>query len=158
MKQLLARMVVAGALVLIPVGVGVAQVKTESVRKMQQALKDKGYYKGEVDGILGPQTRAALRQYQRSEKLTASGRYTQETATHLGTADKEVGEHFEDAGSDLAQGAKGMGREVKKGEITEGAKDLGKGIGKAAKKVGAGVKDAFDGDEDRKRRGDNPKR
>jgi len=54
-----------------------------------------------------------------------------------------------------------MGKEVKKGEITEGAKDLGKGAGKfgkevgkgtgkAAKDAGKGVKDALDGDESKK--------
>jgi hypothetical protein len=33
------------------------------IRQVQQALKDKGHYKGEVDGLWGPETAAALRQF-----------------------------------------------------------------------------------------------
>jgi peptidoglycan hydrolase-like protein with peptidoglycan-binding domain len=148
--------------------------------KTQEALKEKGYYDGPVDGLIGPKTRAGLRRYQEEQGLNADGRLTRETAERLGVvsksdsaeADKSVGEHFEDAGSDvkehygkagksLGHGAKEMGKEVKKGEVTEGAKELGKGAGKfgkevgkgtgkAAKEAGKGVKDALDGDESKK--------
>ena len=33
------------------------------VKKVQETLRDKGYYTASVDGVMGPKTRAALRQY-----------------------------------------------------------------------------------------------
>jgi hypothetical protein len=44
------------------------------VADVQAALQEQGYYKGEVDGLLGPLTRQALAQYQ-----SARGLYTTET-------------------------------------------------------------------------------
>ena len=152
------------------------QVSSHTVKKVQTELKQKGYYDGEVDGVLGGQTRAGLRRYQTEKGLAGDGRLTHETAVHLGVAAKDnpsPGEHFEDAGAeikehygqggkDLGKGAKEMGKDVKEGEVIEGGKDLGKGAGKfgkevgkgtakAAKKVGKGVKDAVDGDDDKKK-------
>jgi peptidoglycan hydrolase-like protein with peptidoglycan-binding domain len=125
---------------------------SEHVRKSQEALKDKGYYHGEADGKLGPQTRAALRAYQKDHNLAANGRFTRETAEKLGVVegDPSVGDHFEDAGDALKQGGRAMKEEVKEGEITEGAKEIGKGVGKAAKRTAKGVKDVFDGDDKKK--------
>ena len=42
-----------------------AQMKT-----MQQALKDKGFDPGPIDGTMGPRTAAALRDYQKVESPT----------------------------------------------------------------------------------------
>jgi peptidoglycan hydrolase-like protein with peptidoglycan-binding domain len=151
------------------------QVSTKAVKQAQTELKHQGYYEGEVDGVLGPQTRVGLRRYQKEKGLAGDGRFTHDTAIRLGIAkdgDPSPGEHFEDAGAEIkdhygkggkamGKGAKEMGKDVKEGEVTEGAKDLGKGAGKfgkevgkgtakAAKKVGKGVKDALDGDDDDK--------
>jgi len=152
-------------------------VSSKTVKAVQTELKQKGYYDGDVDGVLGAHTRAALRRYQKEQGISGDGRLTHDTAIHLGVSkkgdDPTPGEHFEDAGSEikehygkggkaLGKGAKEMGKDVKEGEVTEGAKDLGKGAGKfgkevgkgtakAAKKVGKGVKDAVDGDDDKKK-------
>jgi peptidoglycan hydrolase-like protein with peptidoglycan-binding domain len=40
------------------------------VMAMQQVLKDKGFDPGPIDGIVGPRTTAALRDYQRAENST----------------------------------------------------------------------------------------
>lgn len=45
----------------------------EEVRKIQQKLKNWGYYSGEVDGIFGSQTRAAVVYFQKKNGLTADG-------------------------------------------------------------------------------------
>jgi hypothetical protein len=45
-----------------------------SVSQVQAALAKKGYYHGAVDGSLGPETRSALRQYQRNHGLEVTGR------------------------------------------------------------------------------------
>lgn len=56
----------------------------QHVRMTQQALKDKGYDPGPIDGIQGPRTRAALLAYQRAENLPATGRADVETLGKLG--------------------------------------------------------------------------
>src|SRR2546430_2061538 len=39
------------------------------IANVQTALQEQGYYQGEVDGLLGPQTRAAITDYQRANGL-----------------------------------------------------------------------------------------
>lgn len=56
----------------------------QHVRLTQQALKDKGYDPGPVDGIQGPRTTAALLAYQKAENITATGRADAETLGKLG--------------------------------------------------------------------------
>jgi hyperosmotically inducible protein len=51
---------------------------------MQQALKDKGFDPGPVDGIEGPQTVSALKEYQKSENVTMTGKLDPGTAAKLG--------------------------------------------------------------------------
>ena len=54
------------------------------VMGMQQALKDKGFDPGSVDGVMGPKTTSALRDYQKSENLTTTGRLDGDTRAKLG--------------------------------------------------------------------------
>jgi hypothetical protein len=63
-----------------------ARAEHRDVMAMQQALKDKGHDPGPIDGVVGPRTRAALRDYQRAEGLTPTGRWNDETAAKLGVA------------------------------------------------------------------------
>jgi hypothetical protein len=51
---------------------------------MQQALKDKGFDPGGTDGVMGPRTEAALKAYQKSEKLPATGTMDGDTGAKLG--------------------------------------------------------------------------
>lgn len=44
------------------------------VMAMQQALKDKGFDPGPIDGVVGPRTTAALRDYQRAQNVTPISR------------------------------------------------------------------------------------
>jgi lipid-binding SYLF domain-containing protein len=53
-------------------------------KSVQEALKAKGFYDGEVDGILGPKSRQALRDYQKSQGLAVTGRLDAATAEKLG--------------------------------------------------------------------------
>ena len=48
-----------------------ARVSTKGVMRTQEALKEKGYYDGPIDGIIGPKTRAALRRYQQEQGLNS---------------------------------------------------------------------------------------
>lgn len=52
-------------------------------KALQQALKDKGFDPGPVDGIIGAQTRRALRDWQRTENLPADGYASADTLMRL---------------------------------------------------------------------------
>jgi peptidoglycan hydrolase-like protein with peptidoglycan-binding domain len=56
----------------------------EMVRRAQSALKDQGYYEGEIDGTMNPRTSNALRTYQREHKLQETGDLDPQTAKSLG--------------------------------------------------------------------------
>lgn len=56
----------------------------EEVRKIQQKLKQLGYYKGSVDGIYGTGTQNAVKAFQRNCGLTADGIAGPKTLTYLG--------------------------------------------------------------------------
>jgi pentapeptide MXKDX repeat protein len=56
----------------------------EHVKAIQQALKDKGHDPGAIDGVMGPKTSSALRDFQKKEGLTATGQIDQETLAKLG--------------------------------------------------------------------------
>lgn len=65
----------------------VARIGTEraaSVRRVQLALRDRGYDPGPVDGVMGRQTVMALREFQRSEQLAATGQLNRQTLEELG--------------------------------------------------------------------------
>ena len=111
-------------------------------KKVQETLRDKGFYTGPLDGIMGHQTRAAIRQYQESEKLPVTGHLDGDTAGKLGAGPESVGGEFTAAGKGVAAGGKGVGHEMKEGRPVAAGKDLGEGIGKGGKDVGKGVKKA----------------
>jgi hyperosmotically inducible protein len=54
------------------------------VMAFQQALKDKGFDPGPIDGTVGPKTTAAVRAYQKAEHLTMTGEMNPDTAAKLG--------------------------------------------------------------------------
>lgn len=62
-----------------------ARPKTASLsnRQIQVALKTAGFYQGPVDGKIGPQTREAVRAFQRSRGLTPDGKVGIKTAAAL---------------------------------------------------------------------------
>lgn len=128
-------------------------------------MKDKGVDPGPIDGVYGPKTRAAVRQYQRQNHILANGRLGGETYESLGVKRDAPGQQMSAAGGHIkssyanggkamGQGAKDMGSSVKRGRVTDAAKDLGVGVGHGAAKMGVGtgraaksaakgVKDAF---------------
>jgi hypothetical protein len=54
------------------------------IMSMQQALKDKGYNPGPIDGKMGPKTHAALADFQKKEGLMPNGQWDDQTASRLG--------------------------------------------------------------------------
>src|SRR5437870_3852463 len=61
-----------------------AKSEWTNVRTAQQALRDQGYNPGPIDGVMGPRTSAAVRDYQTKEGLTASGQLDDATMDKLG--------------------------------------------------------------------------
>ncbi|HEX6209788.1 MAG TPA: peptidoglycan-binding protein [Methylomirabilota bacterium] len=53
------------------------------VRAAQQALRARGFDPGPVDGVMGPRTSAAVREFQEKENLTVTGRIDDETRDRL---------------------------------------------------------------------------
>jgi His-Xaa-Ser repeat protein HxsA len=52
--------------------------------RVQAALMRLGYYKGDIDGVLGPQTRVAITEYQKAQGLRQTGRMDIGTLSKLG--------------------------------------------------------------------------
>ena len=61
-----------------------AKSEETNVRAAQQALRDQGYNPGPIDGVMGPRTSAAVRDYQTKQGLTASGQLDDATMDKLG--------------------------------------------------------------------------
>lgn len=55
-----------------------------TVSAVQSQLAKQGYYRGVIDGVYGPQTRAALTRYQSNHGLQVTGNLTQATLQALG--------------------------------------------------------------------------
>ena len=78
MKKLLLLIAILGGLLV------VTAEADETVRAVQDTLKKEGFYYGDVDGLMGEETRAALRRYQIRYGLKVSGEISYETLDQLG--------------------------------------------------------------------------
>jgi len=134
-----------------------ADLSKADIEKVQKSLSDKGFYPGNVDGVLGPRTRAGIREYQKSEKLPVTGRLDAETAGKLGVGPESISGSFKGAGQEAAEGSKEAAHEVTAGKPLAAGKEFGKGIGRAGKKVGQGVSKAVTLESDRADREKKPK-
>jgi len=52
--------------------------------KMQETLRDKGHYRGKIDGVFGLRTRASIRAFQKAEGQPTTGQLDIQTASKLG--------------------------------------------------------------------------
>lgn len=55
-----------------------------SAKQIQTALKNSGFYKGQIDGKLGPQTKEAIKAFQKANGLKADGIVGKRTLKKLG--------------------------------------------------------------------------
>ena len=60
------------------------QISLNKVKEIQDSLNNKGFSAGSVDGLIGPETQSALKNFQEANNLTASGELDQETIDALG--------------------------------------------------------------------------
>ncbi len=61
-----------------------ANLSPDEVRRLQEALRERGFDPGPVDGVFGPRTQVALRDYQRSQGLPATGEPDRTTLLAMG--------------------------------------------------------------------------
>lgn len=61
-----------------------AQYSANQVRQAQESLNARGYAAGPVDGMWGPQTSSAVRQFQQAQGMQATGQLNAQTAEALG--------------------------------------------------------------------------
>lgn len=64
-------------------------VDAATVRDVQHTLKSRGMRVG-VDGVMGPRTQAAIRQFQKSENLEPTGQLNRQTLVALGIQQPDV--------------------------------------------------------------------
>jgi soluble lytic murein transglycosylase-like protein len=79
-RRALALVVLAAALAASPA----AAVTNTQIPGLQVALKQRGFYKGHVDGVAGPLTAQAVRDFQRSKRLHVDGLAGPQTRRALG--------------------------------------------------------------------------
>jgi peptidoglycan hydrolase-like protein with peptidoglycan-binding domain len=68
----------------------IANAKSDDVLKLQELLSKRGFYRGTLDGIMGPQTRLAIVNAQTAYKLTADGIAGPQTMAALNAGDSST--------------------------------------------------------------------
>ncbi len=123
---------------------------SDEIRQAQQALKDKGFDPGPVDGVDGGKTKSAIKAFQKSQNLAADGRLGPQTLDGLGVkhgsaktnmkaAGSNLKHSYSNGGKDIGEGGKDLGKNIKDGKPVSAAKDFGKGVGNGAAKIGVGT-------------------
>jgi peptidoglycan hydrolase-like protein with peptidoglycan-binding domain len=97
---------------------------SEDVRQVQQELQNRGYNVGAVDGVMGPQTKGALKEFQQAEGLPATGDLNQQTKKQLMSQGSGSG-----SGASSTTGASGRGSAS--GSSASGSTQGGTGTGAA---------------------------
>jgi peptidoglycan hydrolase-like protein with peptidoglycan-binding domain len=128
------------------------------VKAAQTALTDRGYDPGASDGVMGPQTRAAVEKFQADEGIDQTGQLDTNTLSKLNvggtrvvsSAPADLGRggkaaahnaaegHPVDAGKAAATGATTFGKKVAKGSkslAVEGVEKVGKGLSAVGSKI-----------------------
>lgn len=108
------------------------------VRDVQQALLNKGYAAGPVDGIVGPQTRAALSKFQEDQGIEVTGRMTDETLRRLEVEIPPAGSGDEHRRGGVV-GVVGSAATTAAGATAEGVGAAARGTAKGATAVAKGT-------------------
>lgn len=67
-----------------------APADADLVRSVQRELQVRGYYRGAIDGVAGPNTGAAVRAFQRDAGFSATGKLDQRLLTELRVTDPNI--------------------------------------------------------------------
>lgn len=66
---------------------GTILTSQDAIRSAQMVLRDRGYYNGAISGVMNPQTRSAIRNFQRDRNIAETGDLDFRTAQALGITD-----------------------------------------------------------------------
>jgi peptidoglycan hydrolase-like protein with peptidoglycan-binding domain len=106
-----------------------AHDKGSDIAQVQKALKEKGHYTGPVDGVMGPQTTAALKAYQKEQRLDVTGRLDDATVGKLGGSASAP----DASGQPRPTGSQQTGGDTKPSAVDPGqAKKTGANVGEGA--------------------------
>ena len=61
-------------------------VSKDEIRQIQEALNQKGFKAGPADGVLGPETKNALKEFQQKQGFNATGELDNQTMSALGVS------------------------------------------------------------------------
>lgn len=75
--------------------IDLASLSPEQVRSLQQTLADRGFYQGEIDGVIGAQTRSAVstmlaQQFALTQRLINQNKITESLASSIGLASTDL--------------------------------------------------------------------
>jgi peptidoglycan hydrolase-like protein with peptidoglycan-binding domain len=121
--------------------VGAFVMKNE-ITKMQEALRDKGHYRGKIDGVFGLRTRASIRTYQKAENLPITGQVDTRTADGLGVRPESTWDNSQ-TGREVGHGSDRIRSEIERGKPsaninwTNGSRRTSKTLRKPVKTVAA---------------------
>ena len=121
--------------------VAVPAQDADTITKVQKALKEKGFDPGPIDGLMGPRTSKALRDFQIQNDIQVTGEINRETLDRLGLKGSlmgRVGSSFRTAGDAIA-GAATTGAKATASGATTGAKATAKGATGGGKAVASGA-------------------
>jgi peptidoglycan hydrolase-like protein with peptidoglycan-binding domain len=119
-------------------GVAAFVVKNE-ITKMQEILRDKGHYRGKVDGVFGLRTRASIRAYQKAENFPITGQVDTRTADGLGVRPESTWDNSKSGGRERGHGSDRAGGEINREKPSAGIK-WAQGSGRKSKTLRQAVK------------------
>ena len=94
-------------------------IKNE-ISKMQETLRDKGHYRGKIDGVFGLRTRSSIRAYQKAENLTSTGEVDTRTAAGLGVRPESKWTNSQSAGPEVGRSSDIVAGEIKREKPSAG--------------------------------------
>ena len=99
-----------------------AFVAESEIKKMQEALRNKGHYQGRIDGVFGLQTRDSIRAHQKVENLPTTGQVDTRTANGLGVRPESTWDNSKNAGLEAKarSGRENAGGETKRAKPSAG--------------------------------------
>lgn len=147
MRRILASSTLVLGLVIAPIWLAGASVL---VLEAQHALRSKGYDPGDVDGVYGPKTRAAVLDFEKKSDLPVDGLLSPQTLAALGVTNAGAEREFDTAGTNvkrsyasgskqIGEGGKTLGSSVRHGEVIDGTREFGKELGHGIASIGRGT-------------------
>ena len=92
-------------------GTQISNLEKEKKKDIEQALQDKGFEPGRVDGVIDSQTQSAISKFQRDNNLPTTGTVDEQTAKQLGVelmpSTRSERQPREQSGMESSSGAQG---------------------------------------------------